>query len=226
MAADPLPPSPNRVLLLFIVSAILCLFAAAWTLLALNPEGTIDAFDRRCAHYWQRHDDGGTRQIMLYLTEVGGVGGMTMLTAMAAVWQRSHGRRTFVVIWVAIVIGGAILNQTLKYAFDRDRPPERNLAVWETNKSYPSGHAMGSVIGFGMLCYAQMREMQIPRRRTATILFFALLVGGIGMSRIYLRAHWFSDVIAGYTMGLCWLCFCLAWVERQRVRQRSPRVEP
>src|SRR5437763_6167976 len=98
MAADPLPLSANRVLALFIVAAVLALFAVAWTLLALNADGALDAFDRQCAHYWQQHDDGGTRQIMLYLTEVGGVGGMTMLTAMAAVWQRSHGRRTFVVI--------------------------------------------------------------------------------------------------------------------------------
>ncbi len=45
---------------------------------------------------------------------------------------------------------------------------------------------MGSVIGYGMLCYALLRQTRFPLRRTVIVLFFAVLVAGIGFSRIYL----------------------------------------
>jgi undecaprenyl-diphosphatase len=120
-------------------------------------------------------------------------------------------------VWLVVVLGGAGANQALKVFFDRDRPPEPDRAVLERNKSYPSGHAMGSVIGYGMLCYVLVRQTRFSLRHVVLPVLFATLVGGIGLSRIYLRAHWFSDVIGGWAVGLCWVCFwlgCLEWTRK------------
>jgi undecaprenyl-diphosphatase len=179
------------------------------------------AFDQQCALYWKNHGVGWHWNIMVFLTDMGSVATMTMVALMGGVWQFSHGRRFFGSIWFAIVLGGAITNQMLKASAGRDRPdpPLRDRAVLEENESYPSGHAMGSAIGYGMLCYALLRQTRFPLRRTVIAVFFAVLVAGIGFSRIYLRAHWFSDVIGGWALGLCWLFLWLGWLEsRRRIR--------
>jgi undecaprenyl-diphosphatase len=227
MAADT-PPLRTRSVLLFIVAGVMAVFFAIWTPLANDRAGSIFAFDQRCADFWKEygadHGASTTWQLMKFLTDLGSVATMSMVALMGGVWQFSHRRRAFGTAWFAIVVGGAIMNQALKVELDRPRPPEPDRAVLETNASYPSGHAMGSVIGYGMLCYALLRQTRFPLRRTAIVMFFVVFTLGIGLSRVYLRAHWFSDVIAGYAAGLCWLSFWLAWIERRRSRKSEIRI--
>jgi membrane-associated phospholipid phosphatase len=208
----------NRPLLLFVVSGVLAVFFVGWTWLVLDPAGSLVAFDKKCAQFWKEHGMEQTPDLIVYLTDLGGIATNSMVAIMGAVWQFSHGRRFFGTAWFAIVFGGAIGNQMLKITLDRDRPPEHDRAVLETNKSYPSGHAQASAVGYGMLCYALLRQSRFPFRRTIIATFFVVLIAAIGFSRIYLRAHWFSDVIGGWAVGLCWLCLCLGWLERRRAR--------
>lgn len=216
MTAETLPA--NRPLLLFAVSGALAAFFVGWTWLALDPAGSLVAFDKQCADFWKERSAGRSPDVIVYLTDLGGIATNTMVAIMGAVWQFSHGRRFFGTAWFAIVFSGAIGNQMLKITLDRDRPPEHDRAVLETNKSYPSGHAQASAVGYGMLGYALLRQMRIPFRRTILATFFVVLIAAIGFSRIYLRAHWFSDVIGGWAFGLCWLFLCLGWLERRRAR--------
>jgi membrane-associated phospholipid phosphatase len=212
-------PIRTRAVLLFAMSGGLLAFFIVWTCLAVG-EGPLFAFDIRCAEFWREHGGGNAWEVMKFFTDLGSIATMTMVALLGAVWQFSHRRRTFGSAWFGIAVTGALLNLLLKTSLDRPRPPEawRDRAVLETNQSYPSGHAMGSVIGYGMLCYALLRQTRIPLRRTLIVLFFVVLVAGIGLSRIYLRAHWFSDVIGGYAAGLFWLSFWLGWIERRRRR--------
>lgn len=222
MTATSSPSPRTRAVLLFIVSGVMAVFFAVWTWLAVG-EGPLFAFDLRCAEFWRIHGVGWSWQAMVFMTDLGSVATQSMVAIMAALWQFSHGRRVFGTIWFAVVLGGAVGNMLLKTSLDRPRPPEqwRDRAVLENNQSYPSGHAMGSTISYGMLAYALLRQTRFPLRRTVIGVFFVLLIGGIGFSRIYLRAHWFSDVIGGYAAGLCWLCFCLGWIERRRGGKRT-----
>jgi len=217
--SDPQAPVFNRHVLLFSIAALLAVLFPIWTWLALG-DGVLFDFDRECAAYWKAHGVGREWDLMVMLTGLGSIATMSMVAVMGGVWQFSHRHRFFGTAWFLIVVGGALANQMLKVENDRSRPGEelRDRAVLETNQSYPSGHAMGSVIGYGLLCYALLRQTRFPLRRTVLVSFFVILVLGIGFSRIYLRAHWFSDVIAGWIAGLCWLTFWLAWLERRRLR--------
>ena len=47
------------------------------------------------------------------------------------------------------------------------------------------------------------------------------IVLAVGFSRVYLRAHWFSDVVGGWSLGIAWLFLCLGWLERRRRRLAS-----
>jgi membrane protein DedA with SNARE-associated domain/membrane-associated phospholipid phosphatase len=134
-------------------------------------------------------------------------------------------RRQYLLLggWVAAVAAGGLLDVALKRVFHRTRPtwdvPLLTVGGW----SFPSGHAMGSLVAYGMLAYLLIREGYGRRRRLAVIACAALLILLIGLSRIYLGVHFFSDVIGGYAAGMVWLAACVSGLEVVRRRPRSPR---
>jgi membrane-associated phospholipid phosphatase len=145
------------------------------------------------------------------VTYAGGVPAMTVLAIVGVGVLLVFQQRRLALLWVVAAALGAGINFCAKTALDRPRPeaPLRDEAVTERNASYPSGHAMGSVIGYGSLAYM---IVVLGRRRWAKVLAVAgltLLVLLIGLSRIVLRAHWYSDVLGGYAIGLCWLSVCI-----------------
>jgi membrane-associated phospholipid phosphatase len=203
----------------FAVALIAAVFYVSWTFLTLHGDA-IKAFDRACADYWQQRCEPYTFpwHFMVFFTDLGGVASMTLLAIMGSIWQTAIKHRTLAYAWLAIVIVGALINQGFKSAHDRPRPDNPDIAVLEKNYSFPSGHSMGSTIGFGLLGYALiLPQRHRPRRIVAVTLMIATVLA-IGFSRIYLRAHWFSDVIAGWSIGIAWLFFCLGWLERYRRR--------
>ena len=80
---------------------------------------------------------------------------------------------------------------------------------------------MGSLVVYGMLAYLLV-VLWTERRRTqlTIVLVAALLTVAIGVSRLYLGVHYFSDVVAGYAAGLLWLSACITGLEMAR-RQRG-----
>ena len=111
--------------------------------------------------------------------------------------------------WAAALIGTALLNTTLKAVIQRLRPQLPEPWITETGWSFPSGHAMGSLVAYGFLAYllTQMSPAEFPRRTAVMVL--ATLVLLIGFSRIYLGVHYLSDVIGGYAAATVWLTFCI-----------------
>ncbi|MEP6494277.1 MAG: phosphatase PAP2 family protein [bacterium] len=98
--------------------------------------------------------------------------------------------------------GGAILNAVLKLAFHRERPTfaaEFVTGSW----SFPSGHAMDSLIVYGLFSYWIGRAF--PTSRVLVRIGATVLVLAIGFARIYLGVHYLSDVLAGYCAGFVWL---------------------
>jgi undecaprenyl-diphosphatase len=107
---------------------------------------------------------------------------------------------------LAITVGlGAALNTLLKVIFHRGRPETATEFITHQSWSFPSGHAMGSLIGYGFLGFLLLERTKDRRARVAIIVAAALLAGAIGFSRLYLGVHYLSDVIAGYLGGAVWL---------------------
>ncbi len=103
---------------------------------------------------------------------------------------------------VALVLGLGltwVATQITKSAVDRPRPPAP--LVHTTGASYPSGHAANSV---GWLALALALSVLIPTRagRAIAIAAGALLAAVVGLSRIYLRAHYASDVLGGEALAI------------------------
>ncbi|HKO15282.1 MAG TPA: bifunctional DedA family/phosphatase PAP2 family protein [Gemmatimonadaceae bacterium] len=131
-------------------------------------------------------------------------------------------RRWWIVLsgWVAAFVGGGALDWALKRVIQRPRPPGAAEFLYATSFSFPSGHTLGSLIGFGMLAYLLIAFWPPARRHGIAVLAGTLvLVLLIGLSRLYLGVHYLSDVIGGYAAGGVWLSACITGIEialRQR----------
>jgi len=104
--------------------------------------------------------------------------------------------------------GGSTADTVAKAIVHRARPSADIVHVVQmvSGYSFPSGHVVFYTAFFGFLmflAYTLLKE-RVAWRSTA-IFVFGFLVATIGISRIYLGAHWFSDVLGAYLLGSLWL---------------------
>src|SRR5262249_30142459 len=133
-------------------------------------------------------------------------------------------RRVLATVWALAAAGGGLIVLATKGGYERERPANPDAAVTEENESFPSGHSMGSLVGYGMVGYAPVLGLRPRWLRWGGALLLAALVLLVGFSRLYLRAHYFSDVLGGYLVGTVWLSACVSALEV--LRRRPPRLAP
>jgi undecaprenyl-diphosphatase len=102
-------------------------------------------------------------------------------------------------------VGGALLNQSLKLHYLRQRPDLKEALLGATGYAFPSGHAMSGTVILGALAYLASRSTRPWRSTSAALAALGTTALAIGISRIYLGVHWTSDVGAGFAAGLLWL---------------------
>jgi len=123
-----------------------------------------------------------------------------------------------------VAIGGVSLMFLLKQIFNRPRPLIPLLEP-VSGLSFPSGHAMMSMSFYGLLIFLTWENVYSRAWKwTITILLF-LFILLIGFSRIYLRLHYFSDVIAGFAAGIIWLTLSI-WSVRRIERFSRKKIDP
>lgn len=120
--------------------------------------------------------------------------------------------------WYSIKIPALALSSLglmflLKNAFNRERP-EIPLLKEAAGLSFPSGHALMSVTFYGLLIYIIFKTIQNKGMKWTLITLLILLIIVIGLTRVYLRVHYASDVIAGYCIGFLWLVFAIWFLNK------------
>jgi undecaprenyl-diphosphatase len=134
----------------------------------------------------------------------------------------SGGRAAALLVFVAVV-GGAELVTLLKQLFGRVRPDLVSHSLIELTRSFPSGHSALSAITY-LTLGALVARVQTGHVLKMYVLGMAILLTVmIGLSRIYLAAHWPTDVLAGWSLGAAWAIAC--WLITRRL-QRAGQVEP
>jgi undecaprenyl-diphosphatase len=107
------------------------------------------------------------------------------------------------------------LGQLIKVLVQRPRPI--NSIISETGFSFPSSHALMAVIFFGILIYFFEHHISSKMIKQSLILFVTLIVLFIGLSRAYLNVHWFSDVLAGFFLGIFLLVLYILIISRTNI---------
>jgi undecaprenyl-diphosphatase len=138
------------------------------------------------------------------LTALGAVSVLILFAAIAVIFLVLQKKRLSALLLVLGLAGGVGLSEGLKAVFGRARPPEVFQAVETINASFPSGHALLSTVFYLSLAVTLARAFPARRLKGYIIGVGVMLAVLVGLTRIYLGAHWATDVFAGWSIGAAW----------------------
>ncbi len=139
------------------------------------------------------------------LTSLGSISVLVFITLAVSGWLALKRRWRWVMVLLATIVPGVLLSFGLKQLFSQPRPQLIADVTQTFTSSFPSSHAMASLIVYLTLAWVIGQQ---PGARTvrAYLVVVALTVSFVaGFSRLYLSVHWPSDVLAGWMAGLAWL---------------------
>ena len=226
VAPKPARLPPEKILALHVALGALILIAAAWLFGAIaedvvNHDAFLGGIDIRVARWLHARATPALTSTMIFISYLGAPLATIVIGLASAVfflWQRQ--RYAFLALVLAVP-GGALLNVITKYAIARHRPTFADPILTLTSYSFPSGHALGSTVLYGVLAAVAVWTVTNRRWRVLTVASASLLIVLVSFSRIYLGVHYLSDVVAGVLGGIVWLALCLFVVTTFRRRRMS-----
>ncbi|MFC4945011.1 phosphatase PAP2 family protein [Pseudonocardia sp. GCM10023141] len=189
---------------------------------------SIAQWDLPVLDWFLGHRSGVATALMTAVSAAGGTGAMAVLAAGGVVvlaWRR-HWVDAGVVVVAAVA--AFVLNAGFKRLYGRARPPLADQLTPQDTFALPSGHALVSVVVIGVLagiCVLRWRSGSRQLLAVTAVVVAAVVVAVIGISRLYLGVHWFTDVVTGWLLGGAWLVVCLGglWAY-ERVNQARQAV--
>jgi undecaprenyl-diphosphatase len=198
------------ILLVVFLAALIVFILVTRHIFVLKDEN----FDYRVFDYMKGFVSEQNNRLMLFITYLGKHDFLipaNIALIVFFIFIKKH--RWFSIKIPAIALSSLALMLTLKNLFGRNRP---DIPLLEEAKglSFPSGHALMSVTFYGLLIYVIWNTVKLKWLKWLLTIFFIILIFMIGVSRIYLRVHYPSDVIAGFAVGSLWLVVAIYTVKR------------
>ena len=201
--------------------AIFMLSTFAFLLLAYGvaTRGRAAALDIRLAQWLHAHTSPAMTDALLAVTQMHAPAGIAVLAAGMAIYMALKRDHYWLLAVLLTMPAGMILNVQLKHLFERHRPvfdhPLAGLATY----SFPSGHAAYSMMLYGLLAAYVAHRVDRWQWRLVSVLICGGIVVLVSFSRLYLGAHYLTDVLAGVFEGLA--CLALVWLVVTRLRRRQ-----
>jgi undecaprenyl-diphosphatase len=186
---------------------------------ALEIDEELGQFDHALARALRATTSDNTYQFFSIATHLADTLVLTLLCIVVAIGLLWRKYWLYAASWLIAIIGNALLTKSLKALFQRLRPLHDHGFAVADGWSFPSGHASGVLVAYGMLAYLAICHTE---RRWHLLIVSATiaLILLVGNSRIFLQVHFFSDVLAGFCSGAAWLVICVIATEIAQ-RQRS-----
>lgn len=178
-------------------------------LISLHEQAVVDGADRAVRSAVLGLRSMPADAVMHYASASAGTIPVVVVTGLLAMELFRTRRRVAAGRTVAMVAGGMLLSTVFKVLVDRARPPLEEMITLPSNTaSMPSGHTMASLCVGTALVWALMEATPGAGSRIVTWLTVASVAAWVvlvGFSRVYLGAHWPSDVVASWLLGTAWL---------------------
>lgn len=121
-------------------------------------------------------------------------------------------RRSFTpaILIVAAGVGSLLMTMAGKDIINRDRPPHVDaVPPYEFSPAFPSGHTLNAVVVVGVIAYLLVLRRHTAHARVLLITGAVVFAFTVGLSRVFLGHHWFTDVLAGWILGAAWLALVI-----------------
>jgi undecaprenyl-diphosphatase len=188
-----------------------CIVLVALLALQVWSDGPVTRVDLRVTQWLAAHRSAGLTAAMLLMSAAHQTRWLLAATLVVAAWLawRRHWPQ---VARLGVVPAGMLLNAGLKQVFQRPRPHLQDPLVTLLTLSFPSGHAAASTVFYGALCALVFGRWRSRAIRGIAVGLAAAMVLLVTFSRVYLGAHYVSDVVAGVAVGgACLALFLAPW---------------
>lgn len=169
-------------------------------------------FDAPIVRYVAGHRVGWLTAVMRIITDLGSDAVLLIVVLVAGlILRRQTGSWRPLFVLLAVAVGAVALERIIKLIVARPRPPAQWRVFHEKGWSFPSGHATHSAAVCGSVAYLATHIRALGRRAHAAV--WVIAIGAcflIGISRVYLGAHWPTDVIGGWILAIAWLWIALS----------------
>ncbi len=220
------PAASKRFLVVSLLAALLAFGVMTLTLSQisepLSKHVPVTAADARLNNWLHGQVTPFRTRTMLAITSLGSTELVTCAAVVFGIYLVWRRRFAWLAAMLASVFGGMLLNRTLKLVFLRPRPYFDDPIVTVTGYSFPSGHTMAATVLYGVLAAYFFARTSDRRGRVLIVLAAGFVIALVGFSRMYLGAHYLSDVLTAMAEGLAWLSICLTTADLLR-RLRDSR---
>ena len=220
-AAGPHPPSLSRKGLLVAGWSAAFVAGAIFFMLAHDVSTHTDlvVLDAKVATWLHQRATNELAAFLYAVTTVHSTVGTSLMAVAFGVVLWRLGERYWLLTLALAMGGGMALNVLLKHAYARARPHFDDPWVTLSSYSFPSGHTAAAVLFYGVLAAFLVAHFYDWRQRSACVIGAILAVALVAFSRMYLGAHYLSDIVAAVCSSVVWLVLCLSAVH-SLVRRR------
>ena len=218
--------SPRGYLGLHLTMGVLFLIGAAWLFGGIAEDvmagDPLTVIDKNVAEWFHERRTPGLTIAMEAITAFASplwVTCVAVATGLVLWWKRAWHRLLALVL---VIPGGMAQLPLLKMAFHRHRPSFEEAFLVFQGYSFPSGHTMAATLLYGLLAVFAVLALHTWHQRARAVLGAFVMVLLVGFSRVYLGAHYLSDVLGAAAAGVAWLALSLTAVDTWRRSRHRP----
>lgn len=190
----------------------------------LVTDDKVVQFDKKIISFVQGLETPALTSMMKFFTFIGGGLPVVIVTLiiMFFLYKVLH-HRGELILFIGVVIGSVILNETLKLIFHRARPMLHRV-IDANGFSFPSGHSMAAFSLYGVVAFLLWRHISTSSGRGMLIVISIIMTIAIGVSRIYLGVHYPSDVLGGFLASGSWLAISIWYYQRYQEKRYKAKA--